>query len=391
MNILVTSSRMPFALDEIRKFGRSGHRVFAADTYYAAPGSHSRWVTERAQVAAPRESAGGFIADIVRLVHRLAIELVVPCFEEVFYLAYHAPALSRCVRVFASEFALLSRLHHKASFRQLAHELAIATPATATVKSEDELRAALRDYPRYFARPVWSRGGLELFTNSGPLAGALRLADCAPTAERPWIVQEYVEGEDLCSFSVAQHGRVVAHCAYIHPKEIEHAGGIVFESVFAPETLACASRIVEATGYHGQISMDFIRGPRGLVLLECNPRPTAGVHLMPEAMLVDAVLGRRGNGPVAVTPAGVRRMYTAALVRDALLHPVQLRRDLSYLLSEIDDIYGERGDRMPALFQLLSYGSVLSYRLRHRERTRAGTKLVAAYFDGITWDGQPIH
>ena len=390
MNILVTSSRMPFALDEIRKFGRSGHRVFAADTIYAAPGGHSRYVIERADVAPPQKNSRDFIADIVRLVRRLAIELVVPCFEEAFYLAYHAPLLSRLVRVFTSEFPLLARLHNKSSFRQLAQTLAIATPRTTTVTSALELGAALRDYPRYFARPAWSRGGLELFTNSGPLAGALLLDDCAPSAKRPWIVQEFVDGQDLCSFSVAQHGRVVAHCTYFHPKVIEHAGGIVFESIVDGETLACVKRIVEATGYHGQISMDFIRGPRGLVVLECNPRPTAGVHLMPQEMLVDAVLGHV-NGTVALTPAGVRRMYAAALVRDALLHPTQMSGDLAYLLSEVGDIYGEAGDRLPALFQVLSYGSVLSYRMRHRERARPGTKLMAAYFDGITWDGQPIN
>src|SRR4051812_1646096 len=108
MNILVTSSRMPFALDEIRKFGRSGHRVFAADTIYSAPGGHSRYVTERADVSAPQRGARSFIFDIVRLARRLAIDLVVPCFEEVFYLSYYARVLSRFVRVFAAEFDLLA-------------------------------------------------------------------------------------------------------------------------------------------------------------------------------------------------------------------------------------------------------------------------------------------
>jgi hypothetical protein len=46
---------------------------------------------------------------------------------------------------------------------------------------------------------------------------------------------------------------------------------------------------------------------------------------------------------------------------------------------------------MPALYQVLSYAQVLGYLRRHRHAAaRAGTTLMAAYFDGIAWDGEPI-
>jgi len=165
--------------------------------------------------------------------------------------------------------------------------------------------------------------------------------------------------------------------------------GIVFESVVDRQALAWARRLVEATGYHGQISLDFRRGRDGLVVLECNPRPTAGVHLMPQWMLIEGILGH-GDGVPMVVPAGVRRLYASALVRDALLHPRQLRSDLAYLFSDAADIYAEAGDRLPALFQVLSYGQVLSYRLRHHGPERSMTKLMAAYFEGIRWNGEPL-
>ena len=389
MNILVTSSRMPFALDVIRKLGRAGHRVHAADTFYSAPGSHSRWVAEHFELIAPEADAGVYLTQIDEVVRRCEIDLIVPCFEEVFYLSRHRERIRPRAELFAADFPLLARLHQKASFHALAVELGLPTPGTELASDRAELAAALARVPRYVARPAWSRGGLEVLANAGPLAGAVALEDCVPTPARPWIVQEYVDGVDLCSFSVARHGKVVAHCTYVHPKEIEHAGGIVFESVVDGEVLANVRRVVEATGYHGQISMDFRRGPRGLVVLECNPRPTAGVHLMPEWMLVWAILGH-GNGVPLVVPGGVRRLYASALVRDAMLHPRELPGDLAYLFSDAADIYAEAGDRMPALFQVLSYGHVLSYRVRNHGSERSATKLMAAYFDGIRWDGQPI-
>jgi predicted ATP-grasp superfamily ATP-dependent carboligase len=388
MNVLVTSSRMPFALDEIRKFGRAGHQVFAADTFFAAPGSHSRYVARHFELTPPAVDPLRYVADVDELVRRYAIDLIVPCFEEAFYLSRHRAELPWWSHLFAADFALLKRLHHKASFHFLAEELGIPTPATTIVSSSEELAAALARTPRFVARPAWSRGGIDVCTNAGPLANALAPRDCAPTVPRPWIVQEYVEGPEICSFGVAQRGRLMAQCTYVHPKEIEHAGGIVFESVRDDEVLACVQRVVQRTGYHGQISLDFKRGRAGLMVLECNPRPTAGVHLMEEQLLVDAILGRLSD--VAVVPPGARRLYASALVRDALLHPRELPADMLYLFSDADDIYAERGDWLPALFQVLSYGRVLAYRRRHREASRRATKLMSAYFDGISWNGQPI-
>jgi hypothetical protein len=88
-------------------------------------------------------------------------------------------------------------------------------------------------------------------------------------------------------------------------------------------------------------------------------------------------------------PAGRRRLYAAAVVRDLVLHPSNLRDDIAYLRSDAHDVYAERGDRMPAVYQFLSYAQVFSY-LRRHHAPRAGTTLMAAYFDGIAWDGEAI-
>jgi hypothetical protein len=390
MNVLVTSSRMPFALDEIRKLGRCGHRVYAADTIFSAPGGHSRYVAGRLHVTAPEVDAERFVREVKQFLIDRRIELVVPCFEEVFYLARHLPELNEVAQLFAPGFELLRRVHNKATFNELARELEIGAPETLVATSDGELDDAVRVFDQYLARPAYSRGGVEILTNAGPLEGALTLADCRPTRVHPWIVQPYLDGRDLCSFSVAQHGRVVAHCAYVHPVEIEHGGGIVFESVDEPETLRVAERLVAATGYHGQLGLDFRRSGGRLYALECNPRPTAGVHLFAPEPLVEALMARPDH-QVHVVPPGRKRKYASALLRDLLLHWDHARADVSYLLAgDMEDVYGEAGDRMPALFQVLSYAYVLRWRAQHRGHSRRGTGLLAAIFDGIEWNGDAI-
>src|SRR5690606_15282882 len=96
--------------------------------------------------------------------------------------------------------------------------------------------------------------------------------------------------------------------------------------------------VAESTGYHGQLSLDFRRTDRGLALIECNPRPTAGVLMMPPEMFEDAVLDRRPK-TVRLAPAGERRKISAALIRGMLLHPGEARENLAVLFSDALEVY----------------------------------------------------
>ncbi len=386
MRILVTSSRMPHALDVIRKLGREGHEVYATDTFHTAPGSHSRFVRESFITAAPAFEGARFLADVERIVRARDIELIVPGFEEVFLLARHVDSFAPRAKVFCSSFETLTRLHDKSAFVELARSLALPVPDTALATSRDALARATAAFPEYLARPAFSRGGVDLLTNVGPLAGNLSPDACEVTAARPWIVQRFVHGEDVCTFSVAHRGRVVAHSAYVHPKTIEHAGGISFESVVEPESLAITQRIVAHLGYEGHISLDFIRTAGGLVLVECNPRPTAGVFMMGAKPYVDALL-TPSDGPPYVPPGGVRMQITSAILRDMLRDWHQIPSDVKALFSGAAEVYAQPDDLAPGLFQILSYSHVFAFRHRLHVKRHQHTDLIAAQFYDIEWNG----
>ena len=76
----------------------------------------------------------------------------------------------------------LARLHDKDRFTQLAERLGLPTPTTVVARSDEELREGIERFPRYFARAAFSRGGVSLLTNTGPLAGKLEGADCHPVS-----------------------------------------------------------------------------------------------------------------------------------------------------------------------------------------------------------------
>src|SRR5436190_13714239 len=193
MRLLITSSRMPFALDAIRKLGERGHEVFACDSYAASPGSHSRYLKAHFTTASATGDPARFAADVERIAKEKEIEVVLPMFEEVFYLAAQHERICAVTRLYAPPFRTLAQVHDKGTFQELCDRLEIRTPHTTLAHTAEELRDACDGYPRYFARAAFSRGGVGLLTNTGPLAGHLSPEDCRPTEANPWLVQEFVD------------------------------------------------------------------------------------------------------------------------------------------------------------------------------------------------------
>jgi hypothetical protein len=134
--------------------------------------------------------------------------------------------------------------------------------------------------------------------------------------------------------------------------------------------------------------MDFMRTAQGLVPIECNPRPTAGVSLMATDAFIDAVRGR-GNGSVTVVRAGERRKISVALLRNMLVDWRSLPSSVAALVNGGDDIYAPFEDLLPAVYQFVGYFHLLHARRSERtEHPRA--QAIKFYFQDICWDGSPI-
>ncbi|MGL4553777.1 MAG: carbamoyl-phosphate synthase large subunit, partial [Gemmataceae bacterium] len=195
MRILLTSSRAPVTLELIRAFGRAGHAVHAADTFAPTLGSASRHLRRHHVVPPPRHDPAGFGAALVSIAEACRIDLLVPTCEEVFHVGRHHAALSAVTRVLCPPLEELERWHNKHAFQRFAESRAVRRPRTLPVSSIDERDAAIDLIPRWVLKPAYSRFAARVVTRWGPHAGRVRLARCVPSAEEPWLAQEYVEGE----------------------------------------------------------------------------------------------------------------------------------------------------------------------------------------------------
>jgi len=217
-------------------------------------------------------------------------------------------------------------------------------------------------------------------TNHGPRAGESRLEDCSPSADNPWLVQEYVEGRDACSYSVARDGQVLLHVAY--EPTIAGPGGwsIQFATVNDFGSLEVAQRVAAELGITGNIAFDYRRTDDGLVMIECNPRCSAGAFFPPGEWIVEAMVGE--GRELRTAPSGLVRQYDAYLL-DRHLHrapPGELVREL---LGGQDALF-DPSDVLPALYFLLAR--------RHWSRIAREEHVTVsqAFVEDVAWDGTPM-
>jgi glutathione synthase/RimK-type ligase-like ATP-grasp enzyme len=382
MRVLVTSSRMPFAVGMIRKLADAGHTVYAADAYNLAPGSHSKYLAGHFVTGSPRDETEQFIGDVERIATENEIDVIVPAFEEAFYLATQHERLSRAARLYAAPFETLARLHDKAVFQALTTKLGLRTPETVVARSDDELEQMVERFPRYFARAAFSRGGVGLLTNTGPLAGHVSIDDCHPTAQSPWLVQEFVDGPMLCTYTTMHAGKATSHCTYSAPRQWEHSTAIQFLSVDGAETLTAAELIASELDYTGQMSLDFVNSDGTLYMIECNPRATDGALLLTDGDLAAGIL--EDQRELTMVPPGEEIQLDMAVFGQIFTEGMREMPRSIHDLARIHDADAGWHDHMPTLYNFLAF--VHHARLGHKERKA----LFVAMAGDISWDGEPI-
>ena len=380
--ILVTSSRMPFALGMIRQLAASGHEVHAADDYALAPGSHSKYLAAHYVYPSPRKQTEAFVSEVERIANEAEIDAIVPAFEEAFYIATQHERLSRAARVFTAPFATLARLHDKIAFQHLASDLGLPVPETVVATSDEELADAISGLDRYFARAAFSRGGVTLLTNTGPLAGAMGITDAHPRPESPWLVQAFVDGETVCTYSTVHDGRISSHLMYRIPRQWHHSTGIEFESIDAAESLALIEPLVAELGYSGQISFDFIVTDDGLSFVECNPRATDGLLLLPEGELARGLLDR--DADTFLMPPGHSVQLELAVLADGFADRLKRLPRSIRDLARVHDAGDGWHDPLPTLYSALAVAHFAGESVKEHE------KLFVAMAGDMNWDGEPI-
>lgn len=377
MNVLLTGGRALAALELARAFYKAGHTVFMAESLRGHLSQSSNAISKNFLIPPPRQQTSAFINALKTIATKNKIELLIPTCEETYYVAMGRGQIP-CA-VFIEPIEKLGFIHNKWAFILKAIEYDLSIPETILVSNQDDLLHAFAHWRELVIKPNYSR-----FATRTLILPTLKHALATLTFESSWIAQSYIEGTQVCTYSIVHNGHITAHTAYRSDFTAGQGAAIAFQHIEHQAVYNWVKTFVEADQFTGQIAFDFIETSDGqLFALECNPRATSGVHLFasspkfPEAFM--------NSSQDCITPSGNDSyMLSGAMLRYGLPASIlngKIDKWLSTFFSSNDVIFNTN-DIKPFLLQ---FRSILSYLKLARQHHI--TALEASTFD-IEWDGE---
>jgi len=265
---MITGARAPVALELSRSMAADGHRIIMADCLKFTVARWSNSVYKYYTLPSPALAPQDFVLALQRIIEKEQVDHLVPICEEAFYISKYKDKFN--CKVWTASLELMDRLHNKATFIEMARPF-FAVPHTIEASIFDDWS----DTSKYVFKKKYSRFGTSVILNGDKVR-------CMAVKQHPqdWIVQERIQGKEVCVYSVWDEGKMKAFACY-HPLYRYGIGaGIFFEPQHVEGLQQCVMNLGISCGYHGQLSFDVIVRDNIPYVIECNPRGTSGAHLL---------------------------------------------------------------------------------------------------------------
>ena len=343
--ILVTGVGMSKGMTLARMFYKAGHNVIGADfeSYnILACGRFSKALSKfygLSPVQGEHDSSA-YAQDLLEIVQKEKIDLWVSCSGVASAVEDgHAKEVieqqSSC-RAIQFDINTTSTLHEKHTFIQQTESFGLPTPETHNITSRAMVHQVLNHTTKkkYILKCVGmddaSRADMTLLPRRTMSETYSHIADMSISPTKPWVLQQYVRGEEYCTHSLVIDGQVRAFVACPSSELLMHYDTLPSESALSRSMLQFTKVFAARSGegFTGHLSFDFLidevvteRGlEKVLQPIECNPRAHTAVVLFigQDVAMTKAYLGAlrpQINGVAAdnemdlVTPENPTKYY----------------------------------------------------------------------------------
>ncbi|MGD8644366.1 MAG: ATP-grasp domain-containing protein [Chromatiales bacterium] len=341
--VLLTLGRLPKALELARSLSEAGCRVIVAEPFAWHVCRISRSVSKSYRVAAPNTDPEQYACDLARIIEQERVDIVVPISEEAIHAMAARDRVSADVRFYSPPRDMLMQLHDKLSFAHIARTEGLHVPPTVSL--DDPRAVSLDQAQRVVVKPTHACAGIGLrILDTGD-----RLPNAADIG--PAIVQGFVDGRHLSSFSIAEQGRLLGTVVY-EGTVFSGTVAICFQRVEQPAEMSeHIERLVHRLQFSGFIAFDFIvDADQRPWVIECNPRLTSGVHFIEHEDLALAVLEPERVKTLRIRPERLFQQFYTVLT-ETQKAMFDRRRFAPYLaqLRRARDVVWQRHDPLPFL------------------------------------------
>lgn len=298
--VMISGGKMTKALALARAFHAAGHRVVLVEAAkYRLTGHRFSTAVDAFHVVPPPDDPG-YAQALVDVVRAEGVDVYVPVCSPAssWYDALAKPLLEPYCEVVHGDADAIGTVDDKGAFAAAATEAGLPVPDTHRVSSPDDVAAF--EFPpgaTYVLKsiPYDAVNRLDLTPLPLPSVEETRAfaASKPMSADRPWILQEFVPGTEYCTHGTARDGVLTVYCCCE-----SSAFQLNYDHVEMPAIEEWVTRFVADRKLTGQYSFDFIVAADGGVrAIECNPRTHSAITMFydQEADLARAYLTDGGD------------------------------------------------------------------------------------------------
>ncbi|MEG4808374.1 ATP-grasp domain-containing protein [Microcoleus sp. F8-D3] len=282
--ILISGGKMTKALQLARSFHNAGHRVILVETekYWLTGHRYSRAVDRFYTVPNPQTEE--YSQALLKIVRQEGVNVYVPVCSPVasYYDAEAKRVLSGHCTVMHVDVETLQRLDDKYEFATAAQALGLPVPKSYRITnpqqvidfdfSDAQRQYIIKSIPYDSVRrldltklPCETPAETAAFVNSLPISES-----------KPWIMQEYIPGQEFCTHSTIRDGHLQLHCCCE-----SSAFQVNYQNVDRPDIENWIRQFAKSLNLTGQVSFDFIQAADDgeIYAIECNPRTHSAITM----------------------------------------------------------------------------------------------------------------
>lgn len=282
--ILISGGKMTKALQLARSFRQAGHRVILIETYkYWLTGHRYSWAIDRFYTV-PNPDHPDYPQALLSIVQREKVDVYVPVCSPVasYYDSAVKTLLSPHCSVMHVSVETLQRLDDKYTFAMAAENFGLRVPKSYLITEPQQVIDF--DFTRsdrtFIIKSIPYDSVRRLDLTKLPCATASETAEFVNTLpisqQKPWIMQEYIPGQEYCTHSTVREGHVQLHCCCE-----SSAFQVNYQHIDKPDIEAWIRTFAKGLNLTGQVSFDFIQADDDgeIYAIECNPRTHSAITM----------------------------------------------------------------------------------------------------------------